>query len=390
MKLRNVCSTILLSVALLAPIAAQASGGKAATPLATRKVVAKVNLTSQELVYLDELTAAVDELEKAAKGSKMASKDKLNLFVQKIDYALFKQFGDREAIKVSDADVASRLAELKSQAGGNATDAAIQASLIAQGVYLDTKGYLREDLIFSRYVMTKRQDDLKAAGKYEVSEFMKSFEDMKFDLRRPELLKFSMIFVNLQGKSDADKKKAGDSMQAIANQLKVNPAKFDEFLIKGLVDQNSVYITAPSGTIFKTQDSKKQNPAIYDAAFSLKEDQVSDLVTDSNRLCIIKANELLPEKQLGLTDSIATLPSSGAVGYLQSVSPSATVLDLIAYELRSSKSEAFSKRIRTEIFDDIRKKATIKVALSSLDGYLDASEIETLKSMKGQYNFTFE
>jgi hypothetical protein len=374
---------------LAAPLAAQAAGSKA-TPLATRKIVAKVNLVASEMIYADELTAAVDELEKAAKGSKMSSKDRLNLLVQRIDYVLFRQFGDRESIKVGDADVASRLNDLKAQAGSGATDAYIQASLISQGIYIDSKSYVREDLVFSRYVMTKKQDELKAAGKYEVAEFQKAYDDMKYNLRRPDMLRFSMIFVNLQGKSEADKKKAADAMGAIAGQLKVNPARFDEFLIKGLVDPNAGYVTAPTGTIYKTQDSKKQNPEIYDAAFGLKEGQVSDVVADASRICILRANDFLPEKQLGLTDSIDTLPASGSVGYLQSVSSNATVLDLIAYELRSGKSEAFSKKVRDEIFADIRKKASIKITLASLDGFLDASEIDSLKAMKGQYNFSFE
>jgi hypothetical protein len=390
MKLRNGCLTTLLCLALFAPAFSQATGSKAATPLATRKIVAKVNLTASEMIYADELAATVDELEKAAKGSKMGSKDKLNLLVQRIDYVLFKQFGDRESIKVTESDLSARIADLKSQAGASASDAAIQASLIAQGVYLDTKSYLREDLLFSRYVMTKKQNELKAAGKYEVSEFTQAYEDMKFNLRRPELLRFSMLFVNLQGKSDADKQKATAAMQSIADQLKVNPTRFDEFLIKGLVDQNAGYVTAPTGTIYKTQDSKKQSPAIYAAAFALKEGEISGLISDTSRLCIIRAGETLPEKQLELTDGIDTLPSAGAIGYLQSISPNATVLDLIAYDLRSSKSEAFSKKVRNEIFDDIRKKASIKVALASLSDFLAPPEIEALKAMKGQYNFTFE
>jgi len=380
----------ILSVALLAPLAAQAPGGKQSTPLATRKVAVKINLTAPEMIYVDELAATVDELEKAAKGSKMTSKDKLNVLVQRIDFVLFKQFGEREAIKVSDAEINARLSELKGQSASGASDAMIQASLIAQGILVDVKTYLREDLIFSRYVMGKKQDELKAAGKYEVAEFTRAYDDMKFNLRRPDLLRFSMMFVNVQGKSDADKKKAADAMGAIANQLKVNPGRFDEFLIKGLVDQNAGYVTAPAGTIYKTQESKKQNPAIYDAAFSLKDGQISEVITDQNRVCIIRANEFLPERQLGLTDFIDTLPSNGTIGYLQSVSPNATVIDLIAYELRSAKSEAFSKKVREEIFNDIRKKATIKITLASLSDFLDAAEIESLKAMKGDYNFAFE
>ncbi len=384
--MRSSLYVFIMAVVLTAPIAAQTSGGKS-TPLTTRKILAKVNLTSNEIIYVDELKAAVDEIEKAAKGQKMSSKDKLNAMLQRIDDVLFRQFGERESIKITDNEINSKLAEMKGQ---NTTEAMIQATLLSQGILLDLKSYIREELIFSRYVMAKKQDELKAAGKYEVQEFLKAYDDMKFNLRRPDLLRFSMIFVNIQGKSDADKKKAAELMESIAKQLKVNASRFDEFLIKGLVDPSAGYTTAPSGTIYKTQDSKKQNPAIYEAAFALKEGQISDVITDDVRICIMRATEFLPEKQLGLTDRIDTLPASGTAGYLQSLSPGATVLDLIAFELRNTKSEAFSKKIRNEIFSDIRKKASIKITTAALSDFLDAAEIETLKSMKSDYNFTFE
>ena len=179
-------------------------------------------------------------------------------------------------------------------------------------------------------------------------------------------------------------------MQSISRQVKVNANRFDEFLVKGLVDPEAGYTTAPSGTIYKTQDSKKQNPQIYDAAFSLKEGQISDVVADDSRVCIIRATEVIPERQLSLTDRIDTLPAGGTAGYIQSMSPGATVLDLIAYEIRNAKSEAFSKKIRGEIFDDIRKKGSVKITLSSLKPFLDQAEIDSLKAMKGQYNLSFE
>ncbi len=384
MKIRTAFAIALLVSLLPAPIAAQ---GAAATPLSTRKILAKVNLVSNEILYSDEIASAIAELEKAAKGQKMSSKDKLSLIVQKIDDALFKQFGARESIKVADAEVAQRISDMRGQ---SATEAMLQASLISQGILLDLKSYVREDLIFSRYVMAKKQDELKAAGKYEVQEFLKAYDDMKFNLRRPDLLRFSMIFVNLQGKSEAEKKKSAELMQSISKQVKVNEGRFEEFLIKGLVDPDAGYATAPSGTIYKTQDSKKQNPQIYEAAFALKEGQISDVVADEARICIIRATEFIPERLLGLTDRIDTLPSGGAAGYLQSISPGATVLDLIAYEIRNAKSEAFSKKIRNEIFDDIRKKGSIKITLASLSPFLDQAEIDSLKAMKGQYNLSFE
>lgn len=386
MRIRNAVYLVLMAFILSAPIAAQASGGKA-TPLATRKILAKISLTSNEIVYVDEVKATINDIERIAKGQKLSSKDKLNVVLQKIDDVLFKQFGERESIKISDAEVNAKLAEMKGQA---ATDEMLQTTLFAQGILIDYKNYIRDELIFTRYIMTKKQDELKAAGKYEVQEFLKAYDDMKYNLRRPDLLRFAMIFVNIQGKSDADKKKAADLMDSISKQIKVNPSRFDEFLIKGLIDPSAGYTTAPSGIIYKTQDSKKQNPAIYEAAFALKEGQISDVIADDVRICIMRATEFLPEKQLGLTDRIDTLPSSGTAGYVQSLSPNATVLDLIAFDLRNSKSEAFSKKIKNEIFSDIRKKASIKITTASLSDLLDDAEIEALKSKKSDYNFTFE
>src|SRR5512145_1976636 len=99
MKIRTVLAVALIVSVLAAPIAAQ---GAASTPLSTRKILAKVNLVSNEILYADEITSAIAELEKVAKGQKMSSKDKQSLIMQKIDDALFRQFGARESIKVAD------------------------------------------------------------------------------------------------------------------------------------------------------------------------------------------------------------------------------------------------------------------------------------------------
>lgn len=383
---------LALAAALLSMAFAAGLGAQTATPLPTRRPVAQVNLKANEPYYLDTFKGDIERLESglnsmSSQAIKLGSKDRLNILIDSIDQMLFRQYCDREGIKVSDGDVANQLNQYRSSLGPGASDAMVEASLRRNGVFTDVKSYIRQDLLFSSYLRARKSDDLKSIGSPSSAEVLKAYDDMKFNLHRPTFYRFTMLSVSTQGKSDAEKKKARDTMRAMADKIKVNANVFDEYLVKGAVDPKSAGFQTILGLVMpKTAESKKQYPALYDAIFSLKEGEVSDLVEESNGLVIARAGALFPEKLLGFDDQIEGLP-----GKASQANPAATVLALVINDIQTSRYSDLQKKTRDEINAKLRKEATITISLANLAGILDDPEIAALKALKGQgYNVVIQ
>jgi hypothetical protein len=372
-----------LAVSLLASLSAAGLAAQAATPLPTRKPVLQVNLKANEPYYLETFKADVDRLESglsaiSTQKVKLASKDKLNILLDTIDMILFRQYCDREGIKVADSDVTNQIAQYKASLGAGATDAMVDANMRRNGVFTDVKTYVKQDLLFATYLKAKNPDDLKAISQPTASDVLKTYDDMKFNLRRPSSYRFTMLVARTQGKSDADKKKAGDLMKTIADKCKADPGNFDDYLVRGGIDAKTAgYQTMMNLVIAKTAESKKQYPGLYDAIFKLKEGEVSDLIADDTGYSVVRASVYLPEKQLGFDDVIEGLTSTKAAG----ANPSATVLALVVNELQSTKYAELQKTAREAINAKLRKEATITINVSSLSDQLDAPELAALKAL---------
>ncbi len=383
MRISSYSGRILALALAIAAASAPGLAAQAATPLPTRKPVLQVNLKANEPYYLETFKADVDRLESglssmSAQKVKLSSKDKFNIIVDTIDMMLFRQYCDREGIKVADADVAAQLAQYKSGLGPGATDAMVEANLRRSGVFTDIKTYVKQDLLFATYLKAKNPDDLKAISQPSAADVLKAYDDMKFNLRRPTSYRFTMLIARTQGKSDADKKKAEDLMKSIAGKLKANPADFDQYLVRGGLDTKTAgYQAMMNLVIAKTAESKKQYPGLYDAIFKLKEGEVSDLISDDNGFSIVRAGVYLPEKQLNFDDVIEGLTSTKA----SVANPSATVLALVINEFQSSKYAELQKSARDAINAKLRKEGSVTIVVSSLADQLDPPEIEALKAL---------
>jgi hypothetical protein len=384
---------LFLAVPLFAILSSVGLSAQTATPLPIRKPVVQVNLTSNEPYYLEAFKADIDRAESSLStisGQKvlLSSKDKLKILLDTIDMMLFRQYCDREGIRVSDTDVTNQLAQYKASMGPNATDQMVELSIRrSTGAFADIRTYLKQMLLFQNYLKQKDADAVKAISQPTAADVLKTYDDLKFNLRRPTSYRFTMLLARTQGKSDADKKQAGDTMRAIAAKLKADPSAFDYYLAQGAVDAKSAgFQTMPSLIIAKTAASKNQYPGLYDTIFNLKEGEVSDLIADDNGYAIVRVNEYLPEKQLLLDDPIEGLNTQAATA-----NPSATVLALVVNEMQSSKYASLQKTARDEINAKLRKDGVITITLDNLAGVLEDPEIAAIKALKGTgYNIVLQ
>lgn len=327
----------LFAVLCIATISAQTTIDK---PAAT------IKLTRQEVVSVRQIKADVDRLEKAA-GIKFTVDQIKQVLDARINSLLFVQFCEREKISVTDAEINNALAQMKSSLGAKATDADLEAQLRASGVFVEPKIYVKQRLLFEAYVQSRRSDELKAAlAPPTADEVLKAYDLAKASLVRPDTMRVSVLYVDTRGKSDADAKKAKDTIQSISAALKINPLKFDEYALRA--GDAAGYKSIPSLYMEKTTQNRSLFGAdLFDIVFKLKVGDISALVESPTGYRIVRANEFLPQKQLGLSDPV---PGNQNM----------TIQQFIAYQVASDKEAKFMDKLETDLIAKLRAEATIK------------------------------
>jgi len=329
---------VLLFVMSVAILGAQTSIDK---PAAT------IKLTRQEVISVRQLKSDVEKLEKVTNTQWTAEQIRVVLD-NRINSMLFLQYCEREKITVSDTEVNNVLAQMKTSIGAKATDADLEKALQSSGVFVEPKAYVRQRLLFETYIKLKRPDDLKAAMVQPTAdEILKAYDLAKASLVRPDTMRVSVLYVDTRGKSDAEGKKAKSILDSIASALKTNPSKFDEYVLRA--GDAAGYKAIPSLYIEKTSQNRTlYGSDLFDAIFKLKTGDVSSVVESPTGYRIVRANEFLPQKQLGLAD---TVPGNESV----------TVQQYIAYQLMNEKQSKFLADAEAELVTKLRKEATIKV-----------------------------
>jgi parvulin-like peptidyl-prolyl isomerase len=313
------------------------------------KPAATIKLTKQEIISVRQIKADVDKLEKAT-GQKMKPEQVKQVLEARVNSMLFVQFCDREKITVQEAAIAQRLAQMKAELGNqHVSDVELEKAMQAEGIFVDPKTYARQRLLFNAYVQAKKADDLKASQvPPTVEEILKAFDMAKSTLVRPDTIRASVLFVDLRNKGEDDRKKAREVLKAAAATLKLNPDKFDEYLLRGR-DGTAGYKSLSSIYVEKTtQDSTLYGKDFFDFAFKQKNGDISGLIESPSGMQVVRINEFLPQKQLGLTDPIPGDQNT-------------TVSEYLAYELTVQKQSSFMDKVESELITQLRKDATIKI-----------------------------
>jgi parvulin-like peptidyl-prolyl isomerase len=86
----------------------------------------------------------------------------------------------------------------------------------------------------------------------------------------------------------------------------------------------------------------------FDAVFKLKTGEISGMIASPTGFRIVRSNEFLAQKQLGLSD---TVPGNQNM----------TVQEFLAYQLASEKESAFMDKLEAELIAKLRTDASIKI-----------------------------
>lgn len=330
--------TMFLLVSSLALVGAQT---------AIDKPAATIKLIRQEVISVRQLKADVEKLQKVTNTT--WTPDQIRVVLDnRINSMLFLQYCEREKISVSDTEVNNALAQMKASLGANATDADLEKALQSSGVFVEPKTYVKQRLLFENYIKLRRADDLKAAMVQPTAdEILKAYDLAKASLVQPDTMRVSVLYVDTRGSSDADAKKAKAVLDSVAAALKTNPSKFDEYVLRA--GDAAGYKAIPSLYIEKTSQNRTLYGAdLFDAIFKLKAGEISGVIQSPTGYRIVRANEFIAQKQLGLSD---TIPGNENV----------TVQQYIAYQLMNDKQAKFLSDAEADLVAKIRKEATIKV-----------------------------
>jgi parvulin-like peptidyl-prolyl isomerase len=329
---------ILLAAFCIASLGAQTTIDK---PAAT------IKLTRQEVISMRQIRTDVERLEKTT-GLKFTADQIKDVLNARINSMLFVQFCEKEKILVDKKEIEQALAQMTASISPKATIADLEASLRSNGVFVEPEVYVRQRILFERYVDTKRAAELKAARVPPTAdEILKAYDLAKASLVRPDTVRLSVLYVDTRGKSDADAAKLKDTLQAISGTLKVNPAKFDELILRS--GDAAGYKSIASLYVQKTAEYKTMFGAeFFDAVFKLKTGEISGMIASPTGFRIVRSNEFLAQKQLGLSD---TVPGNQNM----------TVQEFLAYQLASEKESAFMDKLEAELIAKLRTDASIKI-----------------------------
>ncbi|MEL7555293.1 MAG: peptidyl-prolyl cis-trans isomerase [bacterium] len=311
------------------------------------KTVATIKLAKTEAISQRQLKSDVENLQKAT-GTTFSPEQIKQVLDARINSLLFVQYCEREKISVSDSEVSKAIAQMKTSLGQGATDADLEKQLKATGVFVEPKVYVKQRMLFETYVQVKHAEELKTILKQpSADEILKAYDLSKASLVRPDTMRVSVLYVDTRGKSDADAKKARDSLQSLASSLKINPAKFDEYMLRA--GDEAGYKSIPSLYIEKTSQNKTIFGAeLFDSVFRLKAGDISPVVESPTGYRIVRANEFLPQKQLGLAD---TVPGN----------PNMTIQQFLAVQVAQDKESRFLDTLEKELIAKLRAEASIKI-----------------------------
>ncbi|MDX9827171.1 MAG: peptidyl-prolyl cis-trans isomerase [Spirochaetia bacterium] len=311
------------------------------------KTVATIKLVKTEAISQRQLKSDVENLQKAA-GTAFTPEMVKQVLDARINSLLFVQYCEREKINVPDSEVSKAVAQMKASLGPGATDADLEKQLKATGVFVEPKVYVKQRMLFETYVQVKHANELKAVLQQpSADEILKAYDLSKASLVRPDTMRVSVLYVDTRGKSEAEIKKGRESLQSITSTLKINPSKFDEYMLRA--SDEAGYKSIPSLYVEKTTQNKNLfGTEFFDSVFKLKAGDISSVIESPTGYRIVRANEFLPQKQLGLAD---TVPGN----------PNMTIQQFLAVQVAQDKESSFLDTLEKELIAKLRTEANIKI-----------------------------
>jgi parvulin-like peptidyl-prolyl isomerase len=333
---------VLLGLFIAIPVFSQSSLQSAAT----------VNLTKTEAITVGQLRTEVERMEKAA-GKPLTKSERLQILDVIINERLVLQAAERDRIMVTENEINQQVQQLRGvlaqQLGRQPTEAEFSQAVMNESG-LDVPAFreqLRRQFILQKYLLAKKGDLINTIKMPTDEEILSEYTLSRSKLVRPETIRCSVIQV-LYGSDAASRSKAKTLADSLVREINNDPAKFDEVAQRS-VAPNSGYQAGDAGYLPRNQEARDYvGQAFINAAFSLKQGQVSRLVEGQQGYQIIKVTENYAEKHLELAD-------------IYQLGTRITVRDYIGQGLLNQRQQAVLKQATEEIVKDLRSGKTFQI-----------------------------
>ena len=273
---------------------------------ANLQTVATVNLTRTENITVGQLRTEVEKFEKAA-GRSLTADERRQVLDGMINERLTLQAAARDRITVTDNEVNQQMNQLRAQmaqvTGRQPTDAEFEAAIRNEtGLGLPAfREQVQRQLTMQRYLLEKKRSTIENVRNPTDAEVLNAYTLARSQLVRPQTVRFSMIQVPF-GADAASKNRARDLANRLVREIGTNPSRFDEVVVRGQAP-NSGYQAGDGGYLPRNMEAARiVGQDFINAAFTLRQGQVSALIEGQIGFQIIKITEAYEQKLLELDD----------------------------------------------------------------------------------------
>ncbi|MDR3130415.1 MAG: peptidyl-prolyl cis-trans isomerase [Treponema sp.] len=299
---------------------------------------AEIQLIRTEPIPVSELKPLVEQLETQYR-RKLTVEERKQVLDELINQKLVLQAAERDKLTVTDNEVTQAIRAAALQTYGRQPSDAELAAEVRKQTGLDMNAYrqqYRKQATIEKYLRAR-----KTVNPATEAEIDTAYNLNKTQFIRPETVRVSMIQIPL-GDDAAGKTRAKELAERLSREIGSNPAKFDETTLRAQ-SPNSGYQGGDFGYLPRNpQGQQAVGTELLEAAFKLKQGEVSPLVETSRGFFIIKVTETYEMKPLNL-DDIAQ-PGSQT-----------TVRQFIGSRLEQERLLQASQ----ELVDELRKQAAL-------------------------------
>jgi parvulin-like peptidyl-prolyl isomerase len=277
-----------------------------------------------------------------------------------INEKLAMQAAERDRITVSDNEVEQQITQLRAQMaqgiGRQPTNDEFAIAIKNEtGQDIPAfRDYLKKQAVIQKYLLEKKKNLFSSIKEPTEAEILNQYNLSKAQFVRPDTVRFDMIQV-AYGADTASKLKAKELVDRLNRDIGSNPSKFDEAVLRGK-GPNSGYQAGDGGYLPRNQLAQQRAGADFiNAAFSLKQGEVSQVIEGIQGYQIIKITQTLPMKALELDEIID--PGT----------PRVTVRQFIGTNLLQQRQQETVLKATQELITELRTGNSFQVMDNNLN-----------------------
>jgi len=216
--------------------------------------------------------------------------------------------GDRERLNVTENEISQHMqmlmAQLPPRENGRPPTESDLIQAIKEQTGMDLPAYretIRRQAIVQKYLLFKKEDEFKSIKDPTDAEILSEYNLNRSMFVRPDTVRFSFIQVPF-GPDAASRARAKELADRLISDIGANSEKFEDTVRRGQTP-NAGFQAGTDRYIYRNPESQREaGQNFFDAAFSLKQGEISKVIDGLLAYQIIRNTEFLPQKTLELDD----------------------------------------------------------------------------------------